>query len=146
MDLRTKIPLRVDCPPGAFPCATLAKIESLHFEIPFSLYASRSIHLPTTCSVSAANVVELIRFASLVIARGCHGFPARCAAFSISDHISGWRQFIRVASLCSLTNLRPVDLFLALLFSLNWRSGRENSATWPPSVGVPVVSNASKNF
>ena len=144
IDALTKMPLRVDWPPGAFPWATSAKIESFHFQTLFLLYASRSIHLPTTCSVSAAKVVGLISFASLAIALGCHGFPARRAALSISDQINGWRQFIFFASLCSLISFHLAGLFFALLFSLNSHSGRNSSAVWLLSVGV--LSNTSKCF
>lgn len=110
--LLTKIPLRVVAPPREFPSFTSSSTLWRHFDTPLA-FAVGSIQRPTTCSVSVANSCWFNFFASLVIADGRHGFPARLAAVSIWLHVTAWNQLTRSAAVFAWTRLRPVSFFLS---------------------------------
>ena len=125
----TRTPNWVFSPPGALPCLTRAKTLSFHLLSPASL-ASRSTHLPTTCSVSLKKSCGFPFFASWTIRRRLHK-PleiALQAAISIWPKMNGWNQFVSKADENSCVRFRPWGLFFFHWSSLNWRRGQKLSA------------------
>jgi hypothetical protein len=133
----TKIPTRVQWPPGEF-FLTCCRTFSCHLDSPWHS-ASLSIHHPMTCSLRFPNRVGLRAFASLMIAQGDQGFLALAAARSTLDQMSGMNQLVCCASSGCLVNLRPTGLLFLRILSLNCRWGRKSSAT---VVWAKVVSLA----
>jgi len=114
----------------------------VHLDFPH-FFASESIHRPTTCGVRVAKAVGFSRLASLTISPGDHGFPARRVAVSIWFHKNGDNQLMYFAFPWIFWRLRPDGARLARPSSLNWRRGRESSASCNVE-GEVVVSRSSR--